>query len=252
MADRPILFSGPMIRALLAGRKTQTRRTLPIAPEIQGRILDFQKVGIDREGRAVFEMKDADGHHIYIPAGRHLQSPQFTTRIGVGDRLYVREHWRVQAIFDHYSPVYSHKGSPVLRQKDVALRYVADLPAGSPGWLGKQRQAMHMPRWASRLTLTVTDVRIERLQTISAADAIAEGIEPVYDYRSPGETHWKDYATCGDGTPHPHAVVPFISPVASYRSLWNEINGARSWEANPWIVAYSFSVALGNIDEVAA
>lgn len=250
MADRPILFSAPMVRALIDGRKTQTRRTLPIPSEIQSKILDFHRIGTDTEGRAVFEMRDHDHNHVCIPAGKHFQTPQFITRIGVGDHLYVREAWRTTYGLDWTD---ERLGRPLKPRefdpKTTAIEYLAD---GEREMAGKDRRAMHMPRWASRLTLVVTDVRIERLNVITDADAIAEGIEPVLDYRSPGQTHWKDYETYEDGTPHAHAVVPFVSPVHSYRSLWDEINGRGAWATNPWVVAYTFAVHLKQIDEVPA
>lgn len=100
------------------------------------------------------------------------------------------------------------------------------------------RPSIHMPRWASRLTLTVTDVRVERLQDISEADAIAEGC-PVSTM--PG--------TIG----HPLCPVGFNemgTPIYWFRELWNSINGPDAWDANPWVVALTFDVARRNIDAV--
>jgi hypothetical protein len=72
--------------------------------------------------------------------------------------------------------------------------------------------------------------------------------KPKYD--DPRGCAWKSYETYPDGTPHPHAVLPNASPVTSFREIWNSINDAGAWEANPWVVAYSFTVALGNIDSL--
>jgi hypothetical protein len=102
-----------------------------------------------------------------------------------------------------------------------------------------------MPRWASRLTLTVTDVRVERLQDCSEADAEAEGVERV-DYQ--GAQAWKSYETYPDGSRHPHSSVPNRLARISYRELWNSINGAGAWEQNPWVVALTFTVEQRNID----
>lgn len=261
MADRPMLFSAPMVRALIDGRKTQTRRTLPIPREIQDKILDFHHIGTDTEGRTVFEMRDHDHNHVFIPAGLHLQTPQFITRIGAGDRLWVREsitRFDKGTCDQHvwYRAGRNSAGEGFnIYARTCGLADDEQWPASKEGPAGGapyNAPSIHMPRWASRLTLVVTDVRIERLNAITEADAIAEGIEPVLDYRSPGQTHWKDYETCDDGTPHPHAVVPFVSPVDSYRSLWDEINGRGAWATNPWVVAYSFAVHLAHIDEVPA
>lgn len=193
MADKPILFSAPMVRALLAGTKTQTRRTLNPQPHLIGTTGSY--IG-----------KDGKWHKL---------------RIAVGDRLYVREHWRTHAMFDAIAP------------RDLQARsihYCSDGEINS----GKHRQAMHMPRWASRLTLTVTDVRVERLQDINAQDCWAEGCSRPDMTRCLGSE-----VTIRDNARN------------EYRKIWEGINGEGSWGANPWVVCYSFSVAKGNIDQIA-
>lgn len=214
MADKPILFSGPMVRALLAGSKTQTRRALNPQPD---------------------DIIEGD-----VP--RYL-------RIAVGDRLWVREsglELKRAPLFK----LFAHDASPG--------RYWTDSDGGRYGasyseaitresmiaggdW--RVRPSIHMPRWASRITLTVTDVRVERLQDISEADALAEGIEYVPEGTSVSgalyairiANHWS-----------------YVGDTAAdvYRLLWNGINGAGSWEANPWVAAYTFTVERGNIDQI--
>jgi hypothetical protein len=230
MKERPILFSAPMVRALLDGRKTQTRRALRIQP------LDVLPM-------------NAGGHWIGLmsrdpePAGK-----LFRCKFGVpGDHLWVKETWRVSAKNDDLPPrdlpfdrgmtiMYSAGGS---RAHDETGQYVNDgqYPLWPPSWAGKQRPSIFMPRAASRLTLRITDVRCERLQDISEADAKAEGIEPEGDC-------WKSYEIIHEGrhkgTPNPHSVVPNRSPIVSYRELWESINGAESWDANPWVWAVTF------------
>jgi hypothetical protein len=90
-----------------------------------------------------------------------------------------------------------------------------------------------MPRWASRLTLTVTDVRVQRVQEISEADAVAEGVTPSEE---PNEMKWEHYA--------PHGVA--------FRTLWDSLNAKRGygWDANPWVAAYTFTATRQNIDQV--
>lgn len=212
MTDRPILFSAPMVRALLDGTKTQTRRALKPLPN-RTIFFDLGKAGLNQ-----------------------FQSP----RIAVGDRLYVREHWRAAADYDGHSPAKSHKGKPVL-PNFAMIAYEADTPL--PDGVGKHRQGMHLPRWASRITLTVTDVRVERLQDISEADAVAEGIEfcPI---EKGGLGGWQCYA------PEPKGQDEWMSPYHSYRTLWDRINGPGSWDANPWVAAYTFTVHHHNIDEL--
>jgi hypothetical protein len=99
-----------------------------------------------------------------------------------------------------------------------------------------------MPRWASRITLIVTDVRVQRLQDISEADAIAEGIKKL-----PGgnEDQWMDY-------PEGSSAAGWLQPVNSFDSLWESINGPGSWTENPFVYAVSFIVHKSNIDALKA
>lgn len=210
MADKPILFSGPIVRALLAGTKTQTRRVVKPQPELQG-----------------------NGHyHVFNAGGGVLNVEEFEVgkhavdylRISVGDRLYVREA---------FSGYWEFSGIPPKEWSKSEIWYWAD---GNPtfGDWTKPKPGMHMPRWASRLTLTVTDVRVERLKDIGTADAIAEGIELAGEgYAAPGMS-WLN------------------SPEAAYRCLWQKINGDDSWDENPWVAAYTFTVERGNIDNLAS
>jgi hypothetical protein len=233
-----------MILALLAGRKLQTRRLLPNS----GKLIDFRRTDA---GEWEFT------YHGY--PGKEMAKPP---RIRTGDRLYVREAWKTFVSLNTVAPrdLWSKGGG-----RGAGITYLADnmgmaitregqrttgerdIDASA---FGRYRPGMHMPKWASRMTLIVDDVRIERLQDISEADAIAEGIEPVYDERGPGETYWKDYSVMPDGMPHPWTVVPFISPVRSYESLWTSINGEGSWGANPWVSVYVFEVRHANIDSL--
>lgn len=232
MTDRPILFSAPMVRALLAGTKTQTRRILKPQPigtpwfwegdEVDPKPAWFDGYERGREpcGAATAEVNDSIKVH------------------SVGDRLYVREHWRTE------SRAYNDL-APSDMDADYDVIYAADADWSLNKSVGKHRQAMHMPRWASRLTLTVTNVRVQRLQDISEADAIDEGCQPTDDgmFIIPGQYN-------ADGSGRPRKVV---SAISAYDSLWQMINGAegpKSWDANPWIVAYTFRVINGNIDQI--
>ncbi|HTJ89589.1 MAG TPA: hypothetical protein VL356_05370 [Acidocella sp.] len=190
MVDRPILFSAPMVRALLAGTKTQTRRFLKPQP-----------ASVDEAG---------------CWYGNNPQSLQNRLRFAIGDRLWVRESWWHVCAGD--GPAISAPGDSLGR--DGAF-FRADHPDYPPCPHYRSRPSIHMPRWASRLTLTVTDVRVQRLQDISEEDARAEGY--------PGEG-------CG------------LAPKVWYGALWEQINGIDSWDADPWIVALTFDVRKGNID----
>jgi hypothetical protein len=187
VSDRPILFSAPMVRALLAGTKTQTRRAI--------KFKRWHRVEERDDGTPWPWMQSDDND-----AGVWLRCPY-----GVpGDRLWVREAYRLCVEADSTRP----------GDTDAAYRvwYEAEAPH-QPG-AGKLRPSMFMPRWASRITLEITGVRVEQLQDISTADARAEGISR-HD--------------CPDW----HAV-------ADYRALWEQINGAGSWDANPWVWVVEF------------
>lgn len=105
----------------------------------------------------------------------------------------------------------------------------------------KKCAGMFMCRWMSRQTLTVTDVRVRRLQDISEEDAIAEGIELRGDRMIWG---WRSY----EGQGNPHHQRNFANPRDSFRTLWNSINGPDAWRENPYVAVYSFTVEKGNID----
>ncbi|CAB4167991.1 hypothetical protein UFOVP860_77 [uncultured Caudovirales phage] len=220
MTDRPILFSAPMVRALLDGRKTQARRILKLD-------------GMLEPKPDVWEAKEIDGVWHFVSddprCGGKLRCP---VRFAKGDRLWVREAWAY------------HGGDEMLYQREPgAVGYRADVETDPrlsfgnvPG--GRWRVSIHMPRWASRLTLTVTDVRVQRLQEISEDDCIAEG-PPSVEWQ-PGRGGWM---VPSESQPHIS-----MSPRTWYRLLWDTINGAGSWDANPWVVALTFDVVNRNID----
>ncbi|MCU0646650.1 MAG: hypothetical protein MUF00_01530 [Gemmatimonadaceae bacterium] len=186
MSENPILFSGAMVRAILDGAKTQTRRLAKLDAAL-----------------------DLD---------ENLVAP-----VQPGDTLWVRETWRVSWAFDHLPP------SEILaHEKDPEIHYLADTHLASPhsGPRGKTRVSIHMPRWASRLSLRVTDVRVERLGDISAEDCIAEGA-----------MHW--LASEHPGRPYRH-----ITPRAAFGLLWLHVHGDGAWERDRerWVWVYGFKV----------
>lgn len=209
MKERPILFSAPMVRALLDGTKTQTRRLF--GPERMTWPTDGRyETHAIRGGNLVCTgggpFIPNDWIH-YCPAGQS------------GDRLWVREAWTTHACFDHLAP----------RNCPKSIHYMADGEIQT----GKGRPSIHMPRWASRIDLEVTGVGVERLQDISDDDAIAEGIEKT----SAG--FWSLYGQADtDGT---------YSARASFRALWESLNGAGSWNANPWVWVIIFK-RIGNAE----
>lgn len=222
MADRPIIFSGPMVRALIEGRKTQTRRILrdQAVPGAQ-----FQ--GINRDGLALFSFGSLYGKQ------RLPYAP--------GDRLYVREAVRFALEWDECPPSQFDRADAIAYEADGRTEARA---WGDPFKPGRLRPSIHMPRWASRLTLTVTDVRVQRLQDISEADALAEGIRPM---PRRGDLFTSDCITSKD-----HAVpLWFNTPKEAFHDLWNNLHGPDAWDANPWVVALTFTVEQRNIDGAA-
>lgn len=214
MADLPISFSGPMVRALIAGTKTQTRRIISPQPEAGVRF-----AGFERDGQALFTKGCFYG--------------KWRPRYLKGDRLYVREHWRTIGWWEQTPPRDIPKGASIFYE---AGPHPSEKPIA-----GKFRQAMHMPKWASRITLIVEGVKVERLQDISGDDAIAEGL-----HEKPWASERAVKMGCNWGY---DGNDMYGSPVSAYAFLWNEINGIGAWDANPWVVAYTFRRIMGNIDQ---
>ena len=227
--DRPIIFSAPMVRALLAGRKTQTRRLLKPQPET------FLVDGAECEVAAIH----LDGNRLpRIAVGRCITLQE--VRYAAGDRLYVREAHYLTDDGDYERAVYASDAEAVRTHMEALERLPAGFPEATLAAHRRLRPSIHMPRWASRLTLHVEAVKVERLQDISEADAIAEGIEQVGRYG--GEPLWKNYSDGPTGA--------FVCPIKSYRLLWQLLHGPTSWGENPFVIALTFRVERGNIDRL--
>lgn len=236
MADKPILFSASMVKALLDGRKTQTRRIITPQPP---------------EGVV---------HHCWFDAPiygfKYSHQPTddwFKVRLkaAVSDYLYVREHWRTDRAYDDLSPSEMGGEEPVRYLSDDTLQTWGFSIAHFDG--GRHRQGMHMPRWASRLTLPVTEVKVERLQDISEADALAEGIiyeNVIVDMKCYGGAPVEITADRYWNGTEPDDFQGHESAVDAYAELWDHINGPGSWEKNPWVSATKFQVIKQNIDQI--
>lgn len=201
--EKPILFSGPMVRAILEGRKTQTRRIIkpqPLATKVNGGVC-YSWAGERREdgrirripngprqchGGAKVSLIDLIGE--YCPYGK------------VGDQLWVRETFAKTGYGAHSKGCY---------------RYRATDATNAIQWRGKWTPSIYMPRIASRLTLEITGIRAERLQSISEEDAIAEGSQ------------------CA-------GVPASLTNRGAFAKLWNQINGEESWALNPWVWVIEF------------
>ncbi len=217
MKEHPILFSSPMVKALLAGTKTQTRRLLKPAPPTTEAVLaragitfsiftDAHSPGTFRVGGPVWAVRELMG-----------VEPDWRSPYGEpGDRLWVRE---TLLLGDDGSWVYAADSCPI------------ELVAGDPNYPAmlswahhnerERCNSIHMPRWASRITLEVTSVRVERLQDISEEDAKAEGVDsvPVGDIPRNGTLYHRD----------------------DFAQLWDIINGSKApWSSNPWVWVVGF------------
>lgn len=210
MKWRPILFSAPMVRALLAGTKTQTRRALKPQPEAVHGGEPYWFVG----GYRAWQHRSTD--HVLRQGGNPLPCPYGEAGAG----LWVRETW---AYHLHAAASASDDAGPFVYAADGTTQYrLCD----------RWRPSIHMPRSASRISLAVTAVRVERLQDISEADAIAEGgTEALRGWWTHEGLQWND-----PGPNHRFGATP----IDSYRVLWESINGPGSWDANPWVWVVEF------------
>ncbi|MHA6161021.1 hypothetical protein ACX3X6_08965 [Pseudomonas sichuanensis] len=219
--ERPILFNGPMVRALLDGRKTVTRR--PIKPSMRGFDVSFelhqQDDGSWRPMHTFDEscMDDQGTEHpIICPYGQ------------IGDRLWVRETWHCDHFEVQRGPYLKPADLDIAEaREDGTLVYAADgltpYEAEQPVW----KPSIHMPRWASRILLEITNVRVERLQDISKQQALAEGVRL-----------YTDHAECGDWY-HVEGIETYSSdPRKSFELLWESTGG--DWAGNPWVWVVEF------------
>lgn len=209
MKELPIIFSTPMVEAIIVGRKTMTRRIVNEINEDEGtdfwEFLRMQKYE-DGSLRAIFDDGDSPGS-IKCPYGN------------VGDFLWVRE-------------AHSLLG---LKKGQVAYRAGQEDPKAFRGW----KPSIHMKKEYARIWLRVESVRVERLNLITEADAKKEGV------RRHGNG-WKDYTIIHagryKGQSHPFTTVPMRTTIFSFLSLWESINGDKSWDQNPWVWVIRFSV----------
>lgn len=228
-----------MVRALLAGTKTQTRRLLGRGNTLfDGRSwdknvtddnVDFASAWIDNgpspAGNPGPYLKARWNYgKIYHPPSDETLVARLYPRIPPGARLWVKETWSTSLAYEDLKPSEMGGEEPLRFDADGQTTRWTKGTAGS----GKLRPSIFMPRWASRLTLAVTDIRIQRLQEISEIDAQAEGAELGGD-----NTQYGDERNYYEG----------------YWDLWNQINGEGAWEKNPWVIAYTFTVDHRNIDQ---
>ncbi|MBK1793398.1 hypothetical protein JHL21_02660 [Devosia sp. WQ 349] len=234
MGIKPILFSAPMVRSLLDGTKTQTRRVIKPQPS------DYQGNPNPPRGQS-WVNKTRDEPYIALHDDQvhwcwwdeyNQQGPDwFKLPIAKGDTLWVRETWTARmthgwTIADARSRMYQEE-----------IFYRADNVEAIDGWW----PSIHMPREFSRIALKVAGVKVQRLQDISEEDAIAEGMTLATADAVLNPEERVLYATT-------HIFSPNDRARFLYAAVWDLINGPGSWDANPFVAAYTFTVHRGNVD----
>lgn len=197
MKERPILFSAPMVRAILEGRKTQTRRI--VKHPIESHPVRHM------EGGAFFKCVNGEEWWVKFPYGKP------------GDRLWVRETWR------------AFKDNSLYEEPGTEVDYRATPASWAKGSDAPWKPSIHMPRWASRINLEITAVRVERLQDISAKDIIAEGAVD----RPHVDRFGRNPVSAFDGK-------VYLDLLSLWAAGWESINGPGSWGANPWVWVVEF------------
>lgn len=214
--ERPILFSGQMVRAILNGQKTVTRRP----------VKEWQQPSLQEDGTWFATAQRHQRWGFGVTGADAASSAAELVSSGVcpygrrGDRLWVREAWLADAQLDSIAPRDLSQGEPIFYPADGSLRQTGCAMVSQ----GRGRPSIHMPRWASRILLEITAVRVERLQDISDEQCLAEGT---------GLTE--------------HAVGIKLTkplgeslPKAIFKDLWVSINGPAAWDANPWVWVVEF------------
>lgn len=226
--EHGILFSAPMVRAILAGQKSQTRRLL------QAQSAECADVWADNgDGTWSSGWRGDGGNLATLETVRAPHGP-------VGRRLWVRETWRTEelqsgqdgvrfAADDVFAPIDNTEGAA----EDWVIAHNNGARAA------KWKPSIHMPRWASRITLEVTRVRVERVGDISEEDARAEGVDWAAPYYTAAELRRR---LDEDDREDPREVGYSSGSFArqNYVKLWDEINGAGSFAASPWVWVYDF------------
>ena len=193
MKERPIIMRDWGVKAILEGRKTQTRRVIKIEPNN----FEYMHVSVNHE-HGFSNKFTGEITPIKCPYGQ------------LGDRLWVRECWATATAYNQLKPSELPHDAPIYYKAQNWFNLVNDI--------GNNHPSIHMPRWASRINLEITDIRVQRLQDITDKDAEAEGCKILCD--------------CGDCIDS--------TPIGDFQDKWREIHGYNSWETNPFVWAITF------------
>lgn len=260
MRERPILFSAPMIRAILAGQKTQTRRVVKPQPPSECSIhymLGAESWLPENERSPLRHHWEAWGGKLFDvrPEGHLCGSHTVRCPYGApGEMLWVREsHQRFDkgSCDQHVWYTSGRNDNAYVARTRPEIDQDAPWPrdaAGPAGGTVYGVPSIHMPRWASRILLEIVSVRVERLRDISEDDARCEGVDPPATERD--EHDWKICPQCGGTGLHGAlgANLGFMevdcvdcdTHAKRFRHLWSSINGDAAWEANPWVWVVEF------------
>src|SRR3972149_2575511 len=226
MKERPIIFSPEIVRAMLAGNVTQTRRVVKFmheTPKLIGQAAEHRNLNAvypAREKGWVFWQTTRAGDGLAEFTKKAYATGLLCPYGEPGDRLWVKEAWYTSKKYDPLPPA----KFPV--EAKTIFRYLGS--RAKPEWAGRTRSARFMPRWASRITLEIVNVRVERLQDVSDDDAKAEGFEYY------GETLFKDYGE----------ILAEHTAIYKYASYWDLLNARQGflWKSNPWVWMIEFRV----------
>lgn len=222
--ERPILFSASMVRAILAGRKTMTRRI------VKPRNIKWHRGCGEKDFASIGEFRDGLA---YLDKFRGVSVGIVECPWIVGMGLWVRETWTPdhRDFYPHFPAVYKADGGYDYERNEKGEVYSPEQKSWYPY---RWRPSIHMPRWASRIDLEVTAVRVERLQDCDDADAMAEGMHKFHGLELYGHDR---NGTAGN--------LVGGSPREAFALLWESIHGAGAWDANPWVWVVSFKVVKG-------
>lgn len=241
MKERPILFNGEMVRAILDGRKTQTRRMVKPQPFEDGYFEGTPSFDQFAKQCCTADPRIAEFSAEAVGGGAWREEAVLCPYGTWGDSLWVRETWK---------PDVDDMTSTIRYRADGANISIQNTKSAADAWLGvrrdeeqypyfeepKWRPSIFMPRWASRITLEITDIRVERLNSISEQDAIAEGLRIFNE-----DNANLYYSSIAHELEWPNDWQ--LDPVDAYRALWEIINGKGSWDANPWVWVVEFKTA---------
>jgi hypothetical protein len=216
--ERPILMHARSINGIMKGRKTQTRRIMKRnTPHECDGIFEWYPGGV----KAGFHAFNGQSSRFHVPSGWAADYCPYGMH---GDRLWVRETWAVLPAWDDIKP------------RDIPPGYTVYLRAEDPDVaVTRWRPSIYMPRWASRLTLEITNIRVERVQDISESDCFEEGIQPM------------PCLDCDDLIDlHRIDEEHIIDPRPQFQQLWDETNGKGEWTRNDWVWVIDFKQWKGH------